>query len=371
MKRKLILILITILVSTFIAIPAYAIKMNAVITADCDGYEITVDGATWIIYTADYSFTINSNGDQVIVSGNFEINPVGDYPLNYPHIVVSGSWDDEFCGPVSINGVVDITTDVPPPDNPTSPYYNGYPSFTFTYSVELYCECEEEDGPGTGTPGYWMNHPDAWPVPNIVIGCINYTKEEAISIMKDPVKGDKTYTMFPALVAAVLNVLVGNDSSCIDNTIAEADSWMAANPVGSGVEGSSAAWEEGEPLYWMLDDYNNGLLCAPSRDAMEEEEEEYLSKKAIAGPSEFSLQQNNPNPFNPVTTISFTIPRTSIVTIRVYNVLGKEVATLVDGLFSTGQHSVEWNASEFGSGIYFYSIETYGFTQTKKMLLLK
>jgi hypothetical protein len=93
--------------------------------------------------------------------------------------------------------------------------------------------------------------------------------------MQDPVRRDKTFTMFPALVAAKLNVLVGNDDSCIADIITAADAWMAAyGPVGSGVAGSSMAWQEGEYLYLELDDYNNGFLCAPSRDALEELEEE-------------------------------------------------------------------------------------------------
>ena len=60
--------------------------------------------------------------------------------------------------------------------------------------------------PGTGTPGYWKNHPEAWPVDEITIGGVTYTKVEAIAIMNTPEKGDKTYTMFSALVAATLNV---------------------------------------------------------------------------------------------------------------------------------------------------------------------
>lgn len=111
------------------------------------------------------------------------------------------------------------------------------------------------------SPGYWKNHPEAWPVDNIVIGGITYTKSEAITIMNTPDKGDKTYTMFEQLVAAKLNVLMGCDSSCIDEVIDDADAWMANHPVGSGVKGNSPAWAEGEPLKDMLEDYNNGFLC--------------------------------------------------------------------------------------------------------------
>ena len=120
---------------------------------------------------------------------------------------------------------------------------------------------------GTGTPGYWQNHPDAWPTSSIKIGGITYTKAQAITIIAMSVAGDKTYTLFPALVSAKLNVMVGNNSSCIYSTIAAADAWMALYPPGSSVKGSSTEWKQGEPYYWALDNYNNGLLCAPHRDS--------------------------------------------------------------------------------------------------------
>lgn len=133
-------------------------------------------------------------------------------------------------------------------------------SFTFTLIPH--------DGPGTGTPGYWKNHPEAWPVDTIEIGGVTCTIDEAIGFMLAKKNNDKTHTMFGALVAAVLNVIIGNASGCIDDTIAAAHDWMAEwGPVGSGVEANSSAWQDvGEPLYLALDDYNNGLLCAPARD---------------------------------------------------------------------------------------------------------
>jgi len=120
--------------------------------------------------------------------------------------------------------------------------------------------------PGTGTPGYWMNHPNAWPVAQITIGGKTYPRDQAISLMKAPTAGDVTYTMFQALVSAKLNGLVGNNTTCVDKTIADADAWMAKYPLASGVSGSSDAWKVGEPLYKTLDDYNNGRLCAPHRN---------------------------------------------------------------------------------------------------------
>lgn len=125
---------------------------------------------------------------------------------------------------------------------------------------------------GTGTPGYWMNHPDAWPMDEITVGGTTYSKSEAIMYMKMPDRGDKTFTMFRALVAAKLNAANGADTSCISSVISDADSWMTSwGPVGSDVRANSNAWQmDGEDLYETLDDYNNGELCAPSRDSLEE-----------------------------------------------------------------------------------------------------
>jgi len=126
---------------------------------------------------------------------------------------------------------------------------------------------------GTGTPGYWKNHPDEWPLVEIWVGSGTYTVDEAIAIMQAPVKGDKCYTMFDALVAARLNMYSGNDHTCIDETWKDAKNWMYANEClqdGTRVKASSKAWQDsGEALYWILDDYNNGKLCAPSRDSLE------------------------------------------------------------------------------------------------------
>lgn len=120
--------------------------------------------------------------------------------------------------------------------------------------------------PGAGTPGYWKNHPEAWPVDSIVIGGVTYQKATAVALLEEIPK-DKTTTLFRALVAAKLNVLIGNDDSCVASTIAAADAWLTTyGPVGSGVRADSAAWKLGEPLYRLLDNYNNGMLCAPARD---------------------------------------------------------------------------------------------------------
>jgi PKD repeat protein len=155
--------------------------------------------------------------------------------------------------------------------NPTHTYANPG-EFAVTLTVTPFrCvpKTVTKTFPGTGTPGYWKTHPEAWLVDGIIIGGLNYTKDEAIDIMLLNNSKDVTYIMFRSLVAAKLNVIIGNDESCIEDTIAAADAWMIEyGPVGSDVKagGKDSPWRDGEPLYLTLDDYNNGLLCAPSRD---------------------------------------------------------------------------------------------------------
>jgi len=88
-------------------------------------------------------------------------------------------------------------------------------------------------------------------------------------------------------------------------------------------------------------------------------------------PQAFSLEQNYPNPFNPTTKISWQSPVGSHQTLKVYDVLGNEVATLVDEYKAAGRYEVEFDASGLASGIYFYRIQAGSFVETKKMILLK
>jgi hypothetical protein len=91
----------------------------------------------------------------------------------------------------------------------------------------------------------------------------------------------------------------------------------------------------------------------------------------ITVPNYYSLEQNYPNPFNPSTKIKYTIPRAGDVKITVYDILGKEVAVLVNEYKNPGIYSIDFNASALSSGVYFYKIRAGDFTDTKKMLLIK
>jgi hypothetical protein len=88
-------------------------------------------------------------------------------------------------------------------------------------------------------------------------------------------------------------------------------------------------------------------------------------------PDEYSLSQNYPNPFNPSTKISWQLPVASWQTLKIYDVFGNEVATLVDEYKPVGTYEVEWNAGNFPSGVYFYQLRADNYIETKKMILLK
>ncbi|MBE0551337.1 MAG: DUF4397 domain-containing protein [Ignavibacterium sp.] len=91
----------------------------------------------------------------------------------------------------------------------------------------------------------------------------------------------------------------------------------------------------------------------------------------LTAPTVFALEQNYPNPFNPSTVISYSVPQSSFVTLKVYDIIGNEVATLVNQTQSAGKYDIRFDASSLSNGVYMYSIKTDNFTSTKKMILMK
>jgi hypothetical protein len=93
-------------------------------------------------------------------------------------------------------------------------------------------------------------------------------------------------------------------------------------------------------------------------------------------PTDFGLKENYPNPFNPATRITFVLPEQTMTTLRIYDLLGREVATLIDGALSPGTHSLPWDGKDLdgisvNSGVYFYRLQAGRFSETKRLLLLR
>ncbi len=118
------------------------------------------------------------------------------------------------------------------------------------------------------------------------------------------------------------------------------------------------------------------------KDNISNQSDVQLYKTEIIEPGNYVLSQNYPNPFNPVTTISYTIPETGSVTLKVYNIIGVEVAVLVDEYQAPGSYQVEFiasggsvfsdgNSRNLPSGVYFYRLESGNYSRTMKMNLMK
>ena len=118
-----------------------------------------------------------------------------------------------------------------------------------------------------------------------------------------------------------------------------------------------------------------GNIIVASKDGYEIEtelEKKYYQKEAIALPDVPNIQSLYPNPFNPVLNISYSIPSETIVSIAIFNMLGEKITTLVENAYTlSGFHIINWNASEYPSGMYFVKIQTPSLVDTKKALFLK
>jgi ligand-binding sensor domain-containing protein len=88
-------------------------------------------------------------------------------------------------------------------------------------------------------------------------------------------------------------------------------------------------------------------------------------------PATYVLSQNYPNPFNPTTTISFSLPARSIVSLKIFDILGREVSTIVSGELQAGNYKGQWNAINKSSGVYFYRLTAGNFVDTKKLMVIK
>lgn len=126
-------------------------------------------------------------------------------------------------------------------------------------------------------------------------------------------------------------------------------------------------------IAWSVDCWDDKIFVADSRYGMPVIRNTLITNinDQLTMLSDFHLMQNYPNPFNPSTKIRYSVPHTSLVHIKVYDVLGNEIETLVDEYKSAGTYEITWNAENLPSGLYFYQLKAGEFIQTKKMILLK
>jgi len=181
-----------------------------------------------------------------------------------------------------------------------------------------------------------------------------------------------------------------NESNGVANAAVAYGAWHWQKIVVDGNNVSVTAWADGEAMpdtasysYEALTttEAPTFILVGVTDDdssSVQIDEIWYNDRPAGLGISDdapiatrYELGQNYPNPFNPITHIRFNIPETANAKLTVFNVMGEEIATLVDGVMQAGGHTVSWNAASMPTGVYFYQLESGNFSQTKKLLLVK
>jgi len=229
-----------------------------------DASDVGMEGVKVFVCLGIVTNCNENNPDAIPV----ETNPDGSFNLTQPP------------GPYTIAVQIPTGTQASPPnailgddtfDSDGVPDGSGYSVATVTvvpggpnFAADFGFAASRHANPGTGTPGYWKNHPEAWPVAGIKVGGVYYTKAQIITLL-GKVGKDKSITIFASYVSAWLNTYIDNDPSCVSAAMNSADGWFASYPPGSNVAGSSTAWQQAEPWHQTMDAYNNGLLCAPHR----------------------------------------------------------------------------------------------------------
>jgi hypothetical protein len=205
------------------------------------------------------------------------------------------------------------------------------------------------------TIGFWKNHTDVWPVGSLTLGGVLYNQTELLAILNQAPKGDKTIILAHQLIGAKLNLENGADPTALGTTIADADAWLAAHGgVGSGLKD----WDGGETYSTTMDNYNNGFIGPGHCDSAGKMAGANLNQTSRTMPESFKLDGNYPNPFNPQTTITFSLEESAQVRLSVYDMLGRELQVLVNGVLQPGSYDATFDAGELPSGTYLYRLVT-------------
>lgn len=184
--------------------------------ANCEGYfvsgQVLFSGPRTQVDVV-YNVTLSQNGTPLAtVAGTSTVY------VTSPTFYLAGSWGMDLCGDYTVNGFVELQTLELPP--------NRIREFTVSFT----CECG--DDVCHYTPGYWKNHPEAWPVTSLTLGAITYDQAQLLAILNTPVRGDATIILAYHLIAAKLNVANGADPT-IQGAIDQADAYLTMYPVGS------------------------------------------------------------------------------------------------------------------------------------------
>jgi hypothetical protein len=163
------------------------------------------------------------------------------------------------------------------------------------------------------------------------------------------------------LVAVNGQLIAGTDDNGAYLSVDKGVTWTSFS---SGMPADTRIWSQAVSSDRIFAGTSSGIWVTGSPT-------EVTGVREISAPLTFTLNQNYPNPFNPSTNISFSISSKSFVSLKIYDRLGREVATIFSEEISAGYYTRKWNAANIPSGIYFYRLKAGSFTETKKLILLQ
>jgi len=258
MKRVVFLSLI-LFISLAIVGPARATHFQEVTSyADCEGWSIEggiLFGALSTYVNIDYNVQL-LEGTTVVEEYSETGLTVYDYA---PTFMYGSAWTSELCGEYTVHIIAEM--------NAESGHYD-----MATFDTTFVCDCPPPPDVCTGTPGYWKNHPDAWPVGELEIGGMTYTKEYLLEVFGWSARGGNTLLkLFHHLVAAKLNILMGASYMGIEDAIDAADEYLYYNPLGSLIPKTDKGMLD--DLKEPLEMFNESMPCG---EMGEEEENELM-----------------------------------------------------------------------------------------------
>ena len=169
-----------------------------------------------------------------------------------------------------------------------------------------------------------------------------------------------------AIAAAGANIFAGINGSGVYLSTDRGESWTNVSPDLTYQDIYSLAINGSDVFVGFLGDVGQGSWHRSLSEMVTK-----VSNKNTQYPFHYALEQNYPNPFNPSTVVTFEVPSRVFVRVKVFDILGREVATIVSEELSAGKHSRQWNAGNMSSGIYFLRLQTKDYFETKRMIVLK
>jgi hypothetical protein len=244
--------------------------------------------------------------------------------------------------------------------NSLAALYPGSTSKAFRYELSGY-HSGDSLIPGRG---YWVKFPGSVTSPRAISGFINSSVNIPVAAGWNLI-GSIGTPVGVNTIASIPPGLVTSQFFSYDNHYVFADTiqpgsayWVKLSASGTLILSSSVAVPSGQRI-----------SIVPSSEEPPSAPEENMS--LIDAPTEFALSQNYPNPFNPTTQIAYVVRDAGYVSLAVYDLLGRQVATLVDGMKVAGRYNAEWNAAALPSGMYIYRLKAGTFTDQKRMLLIR